>query len=84
MKHITGDIKFFEANITHKRSGNKNHFFKNKTNAVLIDLKNKTQQNIPTYPSLFSLKKFNLDELPNISIFSISTSILFLNCSLKF
>ena len=31
MKPITGDIKFFEANITHQRNGNKNHFFKNKT-----------------------------------------------------
>ena len=38
MKPITGDIKFFEANITHKRNGNKKHFFKNKTDAVLIDL----------------------------------------------
>ena len=43
MKPITGDIKFFEANITHQRNGKKNHFFKNKTNAVLIDLKNKSQ-----------------------------------------
>ena len=28
MKPITGDIKFFEANITHQRNGKKNHFFK--------------------------------------------------------
>ena len=28
MKPITGDIKFFEANITHQRYGKKNHFFK--------------------------------------------------------
>ena len=60
MKPITGDIKFFEANITHQRNGKKNHFFKNKTNAVLIDLKNKSQQKMHKYPSLFSLKKFNL------------------------
>ena len=60
MKPLCGDIKFFEANITHQRNGNKNHFFKNKTNAVLIDLKNKSHQKIPNYPSLFSLKKFNL------------------------
>ena len=60
MKPTTGDIKFFKANITHQRNGKKNHFFKNKTNAILIDLKNKTQQKLPKYPSLFSLKKFNL------------------------
>ena len=55
MKPITGDIKFFEANITHQRNGNKNHFFKNKTNAVLIDLKNKSQQKIPKYLSLIHI-----------------------------
>ena len=60
MKPNTGDIKFFKANITHQRNGKKNHFFKNKTNAVLIDLKNKSQQKMHKYPSLFSLKKFNL------------------------
>ncbi len=60
MKPITGDIKFFEANITHQRNGKKSHFFKNQTNAILIDLKNKPKQKIPKYPSLFSLKKFNL------------------------
>jgi len=51
MKPITCDIKFFEANITHQRNGNKNHFFKNKTNAILIDLKNKSQRKISKYPS---------------------------------
>ena len=60
MKPIAGEIKFFEANITHQRNGKKNHFFNNKTNAVLIDLKNKSQQKIPKYPSLFSIKNFNL------------------------
>ena len=64
MKPITGDIKFFEANITHQRNGKKKHFFKNKTNAVLIDLENKSQQKIPKYPSLFSIKKFNLLGIP--------------------
>ena len=60
MKPFTGDIKFFEANITHQRNGKKNHFFKNQTNAILIDLKNKPQKKISKYPSLFSLKSFNL------------------------
>ncbi len=60
MQPFTGDIKFFEANIIHKRYGKKKHFFKNQTNAILIDLKNKPQQKMLKYPSLFSLKKFNL------------------------
>ena len=47
---ITGDIKFFEANITHQRNGKKNHFFKNQTNAILIDLKTKPQKKILKYP----------------------------------
>ena len=60
MQPLTVDIKFFEANINHERYGKKKHFFKNRTNAILIDLKNKPQQKIRKYPSLFSLKKFNL------------------------
>ena len=28
MKPLCGDIKFFEANITHQRNGKKNHSFK--------------------------------------------------------
>ena len=60
MKSITGDIKFFEANIFHERYGKKKHFFKNRTNAILIDLKTKPQKKILKYPSFFSLEKFNL------------------------
>ena len=44
MKSFTGDIKFFEANINHERYGKKKHFFKNRTNAILIDLKTKPQK----------------------------------------
>ncbi len=60
MKLLNGNIKFFEASITHQRNGKKNHFFKNQTNAILIDLKNKPKQKIQKYPSLFSLENFNL------------------------
>ena len=60
MKPITGDIKFFEANINHERYGKKKHFFKNRTNAILIDLAKEPQSKISQYPSFFSLEKFNL------------------------
>ena len=60
MKSFTGDIKFFEANINHERYGKKKHFFKNRTNAILIDLKITPPKKISKYPSLFSLEKFNL------------------------
>ena len=46
MKPFTGDIKFFEANIFHERYGKKKHFFKNRTNAILIDLKTNLKKNI--------------------------------------
>ena len=60
MKPVCGDIKFFEANITHKRNGEKNHSFKNETNAILIELKNNHQKKTTKYPTLFSLKNLNL------------------------
>ena len=60
MKSLTGDIKFFEANIFHERYGKKKHFFENRTNAILIDLKKQPQHKISEYPSFFSLEKFNL------------------------
>ncbi len=60
MKPVTADIKFFEANINHKRYGEKKHFFKNRTNAILIDLKKQPQHKISEYPSFFSLEKLNL------------------------
>ena len=49
MESVCGDIKFFEANITHQRNGEKNHSFKNQTNAILIDLKNNAQKKITKY-----------------------------------
>ena len=60
MKPFIGDIKFFEADIFHERYGKKKHFFKNRTNAILIDLKTKPQKKILKYPAFFSLEKFNL------------------------
>ena len=57
MKPLSGDIKFFEASITHQRNGEKNHFFKNKTNAILIDLKNNPQKKIPNIPYIIFSRK---------------------------
>ena len=44
MKSVTENIKFYKAKINHRRYGKKKHFFKNQTNAILIDLQNKHQQ----------------------------------------
>ena len=57
MKPFTGDIKFFEANINHERYGKKKHFFKNRTNAILIDLKNKPQQKNIKIPFIVFFRK---------------------------
>ena len=59
MKNSIYDIKFFEANIYHQRFGKKKHFFNNKTNAILIDLK-KNYKKILKYPTFFSIDKINL------------------------
>ena len=58
MKSVCGDIKFFEANITHQRNGKKNHSFKNQTNATLIDLKNNTQKKNNKISYIIFSKKF--------------------------
>ena len=60
MNPVTTEIKFFDANINHERYGEKKHFFKNRTNAILIDLKKQTQHKILKYPSFFSLDSLNL------------------------
>ena len=59
MKNSIYDIKFFEANIYHQRFGNKKHFFNNKTNAIVIDLKENCKK-ILKYPTFFSIDKINL------------------------
>ena len=59
MKNSKYDIKFFEAKIYHERFGVKKHFFNNKTNALLIDLK-KNCKKILNYPTFFSIDKINL------------------------
>ena len=59
MKNPTCDIKFFEGNIYHQRFGKKKHFFNNKTNAILIDLK-ENYKKILKYPTFFSIDKINL------------------------
>ena len=59
MKNSIDDIKFFEANIYHQRFGKKKHFFNNKTNAILIDLKENYKKTLK-YPTFFSIDKINL------------------------
>ena len=39
MIYLTKSVKFFNGHIFHKRIGNIDHFFKNRINALLIDLK---------------------------------------------
>ena len=56
----TGYIKFFNGMIHHKRRGVKKHYFKNKMNAIFIELRNKNYKEKYKYPTLFSINKFNL------------------------
>ena len=52
------NIKLFEGLINHNRTGKINHFFKNKINAILLDLKKDNNDNFKK-PSFFSTDKFN-------------------------
>ena len=45
MTNLNNSVKLFNGNIYHKRIGNIDHFFKNRINALLIDLK-KEDENI--------------------------------------
>ena len=60
MNHKNSDIKLFKGFIYHKRNGHVGHFFKNTTNAILIDLNKNYDKNKSKYPILFSIDKFNL------------------------
>ena len=52
------NIKLFEGLINHNRTGKINHFFKNKINAILLDLKTDNKDNVKQ-PSFFSTDNFN-------------------------
>ena len=52
------NIKLFEGLINHNRTGKINHFFKNKINAILLDIKKDNNDNYKK-PSFFSTDKFN-------------------------
>ncbi len=56
----TGSVKFYNGFIHHSRKGDKEHFFKNKMNAIFIELKNDKFEKKYKYPTLFSINKFNL------------------------
>ena len=59
MSTISNSIKFFSGVIYHQRIGKIEHFFKNKINAILIDLKTKDYTNSEKFPYFFSIEKFN-------------------------
>ena len=54
----TGRIKFYNGFIHHSRKDGKEHFFKNKMNAIFIELINDKCKEIYKYPTLFSVNKF--------------------------
>ncbi len=56
----TGSVKFYNGFIYHSRKGDKEHFFKNKMNAIFIELNNDKSEKKYKYPTLFSINKFNL------------------------
>ena len=56
----TGNIKFYNGFIYLSRKDGKEHFFKNKMNAILIELRNDKCKEKYKYPTLFSINKFNL------------------------
>ncbi len=56
----TGSIKFYNGFIHHSRKDGKEHFFKNKMNAIFIELRNDKCKETYKYPTLFSINKFNL------------------------
>ena len=56
----TGSIKFYNGFIRHSRKDGKEHFFKNKMNAIFIELRNDKCKETYKYPTLFSINKFNL------------------------
>ena len=59
MSTISNPIKFFSGVIYHQRIGKIEHFFKNKINAILINLKTKEDTNSEVFPYFFSIEKFN-------------------------
>ena len=58
MSTISNSIKFFSGVIYHQRIGKIEHFFKNKINAILIDLKTKDYTNSEKFPYFYSIEKF--------------------------
>ncbi len=60
MNFADDSYKFFNGNIYHKRIGNVEHFFKNKINAILINLKKEDEGIKDTIPGFFSIDRFNL------------------------
>ena len=60
MTNSNNSVKLFNGTIYHKRIGNIDHFFKNRINALLIDLKKKDENFQEKFPTFFSFTKFNI------------------------
>lgn len=60
MIYLTKSVKLFNGHIFHKRIGNIDHFFKNKINALLIDLKKDDENTQEKFPIFFSFENFNI------------------------
>ena len=60
MTNLNNSVKLFNGNIYHKRIGNIDHFFKNRVNALLIDLKKEDENIQEKFPTFFSFTKFNI------------------------
>ena len=56
MNYKQNDIKLFKGFIYHQRNGRVDHFFKNTTHAILVDLKKNQNYNQLNHPSLFSIQ----------------------------
>ena len=54
MIYLTQSVKLFNGHIFHKRIGNIDHFFKNRINALLIDLKKEDENIQEKFPLFFS------------------------------
>ena len=60
MIYLTKSVKLFNGHIFHKRIGNIDHFFQNRINALLIDLKKEDENIQEKFPLFFSFEKFNI------------------------
>ena len=83
MNYKQSDIKLFKGFIYHQRNGRVDHFFKNTTHAILINLKKNQNNSQLKHPTLFSIDKFNLFSWSS-SIHGSQQKIISNECLYKF